>query len=109
LWTTGKLLEVDITVKGVLLEIQNLDPLGEAQPSDKTPSLLITAFLKFMSVTCALWMEVACRVSLNTDICTHSLTPLPPLTSIVYLPFLAQPKIIRDNDMSCTVPRPARP
>jgi hypothetical protein len=73
MWSSGKLLEVDKAVNGVLLEIRELDQRGEAQPSNKSPTLLIKAFLQFMTVTCALWTEIASHISSKADSCMHSL------------------------------------
>jgi hypothetical protein len=71
-WSTGKLADLDNAMKGVMLVCADLDRHGDLQPSNASPTSLIEAFLKCMTLTCSLWTEAACYMLLNTRQCMQS-------------------------------------
>lgn len=67
--TTGKLVVVEDALVSLDLVCQQPDRPVKADAS-MSNSTLIQSFLHFMTVTCALWTELACHTSSMTSQCT---------------------------------------
>jgi hypothetical protein len=77
MWSAGKLRDVDNAIKAVLQASQELDRHADSRSSNGSSTSLIVAFLKFMTLTCALWMEVASYIMRKARRCVRSPPAFP--------------------------------